>query len=141
MRQQALSRPHWVFADSSGYYAAAVRRDENFHAAQTMLASLEREHARLFTTRYVLAETHALIVKRQRDPRGALTLLNSIEQARSTTIVSVTDADEANARAILTRYQDHLFTLTDAISFAVMERLGITRVFSFDRDFVEYGFP
>jgi predicted nucleic acid-binding protein len=30
--------------------------------------------------------------------------------------------------------------MTDAISFAVMERLHITRVFAFDRHFAQYGF-
>lgn len=29
---------------------------------------------------------------------------------------------------------------TDAISFVVMERLGITRAFTFDRHFEQYGF-
>ena len=30
--------------------------------------------------------------------------------------------------------------MTDAISFAVMERLHITRAFTFDRHFAQYGF-
>jgi len=29
--------------------------------------------------------------------------------------------------------------LTDAMSFAVMERLGITQVFTFNRNFAQYG--
>ncbi len=51
-----------------------------------------------------------------------------------------TDGDEARARAIIDRYDDHLFTLTDTISFAVMERLGLVYAFSFDSDFAAFGF-
>jgi predicted nucleic acid-binding protein len=35
---------------------------------------------------------------------------------------------------------DKDFTLTDATSFAVMERLGITYAFTFDHPFTQYGF-
>lgn len=37
------------------------------------------------------------------------------------------------------RYDDKRFSFTDAISFVVMERLGIPYAFSFDRDFAQYG--
>jgi len=39
----------------------------------------------------------------------------------------------------LERYADKDFSLTDAISFAVMEWLGISVALSLDRHFVEYG--
>lgn len=37
-------------------------------------------------------------------------------------------------------YTDKDFSFADAISFVVMERLGITRAFTFDRHFEQYGF-
>lgn len=42
------------------------------------------------------------------------------------------------ALEILGRYSDKDFTLTDACSFAVIERLAIPVVLSRDRHFVEY---
>jgi uncharacterized protein len=129
-----------VFADSSAYYATAVARDANHSAARTILERLERDRAQLFTTRYVLAETHALLIARRRDPAEALRVLTRIEESRGTTLVPTTGADELRAREILTQYQDHLFTLADALSFAVMERLRIPTAFTFDSDFAEYGF-
>lgn len=140
MKRRPGHHLHWIFSDSSGYYALAVRRDDNYQAAQVILRALAQERARFFTTTYVLAETHALIVNRQRDARGALALLDAIDWAPGTTIVDPSAVDKARARAILAHYQDQLFTLTDALSFAVMERLGIARAFSFDDDFAEYGF-
>jgi predicted nucleic acid-binding protein len=133
-----MQRPS-VFVDSSAYYAAAVTRDEYHPAARATLSQFEREHGHFFTTRYVLAETHALIVARRRDSALALRVLSGIETSRSTTVVPMTEADEQRARTILEQYQDHLFSLTDALSFAVMERLNIAYAFTFDGDFAEFG--
>ena len=36
-------------------------------------------------------------------------------------------------------YRDKDFSYCDAISFAVMERLGITEVIAFDEHFRQYG--
>jgi uncharacterized protein len=55
-------------------------------------------------------------------------------------IILPTPEDEASARATIYRYTDKTFSLTDAISFVVMERLGITTPFTFDDDFRQYGF-
>jgi uncharacterized protein len=53
----------------------------------------------------------------------------------------VSARDERRAVEIIRRYHDKDLSLTDATSFAVMERLRIGWAFSFDRDFNQYGFP
>jgi uncharacterized protein len=58
----------------------------------------------------------------------------------STVVVRVRATDEASAKQILFRYDDKDFSFTDAISFVVMERLGIRTAFTFDRHFAQYGF-
>jgi len=55
-------------------------------------------------------------------------------------VVRARAADEVRARHIIYQYDDKAFSMTDAISFAVMERLHITRAFTFDRHFAQYGF-
>lgn len=54
-------------------------------------------------------------------------------------LVRVTEEDEQAALDLIARYRDKSFSLTDATSFVVMERLGITHAFSFDDDFRQYG--
>jgi predicted nucleic acid-binding protein len=39
------------------------------------------------------------------------------------------------------QYDDKAFSLTDATSFGVMERLGTSQAFTFDRNFLQYGIP
>lgn len=87
----------------------------------------------------MLAETHALVLNRLgRAP--ALRVLTDILRSPATTVVRVTPADERRALAIIAQYTDKQFSFTDTTSFAVMERLGLTRVITFDRDFTQYGF-
>jgi uncharacterized protein len=52
----------------------------------------------------------------------------------------VTSADVQRAKAIIYQYDDKDFSLTDATSFAVMERIRVPAVFTFDRHFAQYGF-
>ena len=55
-------------------------------------------------------------------------------------MVRVDEDGERRAREIVAAYRDKDVTLVDAMSFAVMERLGIAVAFTFDRHFVQFGF-
>ncbi|MGH2396796.1 MAG: type II toxin-antitoxin system VapC family toxin [bacterium] len=48
--------------------------------------------------------------------------------------------DEIGARDLLERYSKHSLSFHDALCAAVMKRIGIYRVFTFDRDFAVLGF-
>ena len=90
------------------------------------------------TTNFVLAEFHALLLSRT-ESRSALRVLTDVETSPTTTVVRVQPENELRAREILRIYDDKAFSLTDATSFAVMERLGITEAVSFDRHFGQFG--
>ncbi len=87
MRQRPRLHLRWIFIDSSAYYASAVRRDANYRGAQAVLRSLAQERARFFTTPYVLARTHPLVVIPQRDGQVARALLDAIERTPGTTVI------------------------------------------------------
>lgn len=127
-----------VLMDTSAYYALTDTHQGTHAAALAIRQRLIRERARLFTTNLILAETHALLLVRL-GRAVALRVLTAIDQS-ATTIVRVSAADEQRARQIVVQYDDKNFSLTDAASFAVMERLGIAHAFSFDRHFAQYGF-
>jgi predicted nucleic acid-binding protein len=52
----------------------------------------------------------------------------------------VTNEDLAAAELIRVAFPDQRFSLVDRTSFASLERLGISRVASFDNDFVIYRY-
>jgi predicted nucleic acid-binding protein len=127
-----------VFTDTSAIHALADPRDNDHAEAIEIRRLLTNNRSRLYTSNFVLAEAHALLLGRL-GRSTALQVLLDIDRS-NTTIERAGDADEQRARAIVIRYDDKDFSLTDAISFAIMERLGMTQAFSFDRDFAQYGF-
>lgn len=127
----------WVFVDTGAYFALSFTGDENHQVARSIYGQPVTERRQLVTTNFVLAETHALLLNRL-SRTIALRVLESIDQS-STRIVRISASDERLAREILRRYSDKDFSLTDATSFVVMERLGFRTAFAFDRHFAQYG--
>lgn len=122
-----------VFVDSSALFAAANQRDRSNERARALLASGEP----LLTTDHVLVETWLLS-----NARLGMTVADAIWQGvrRSTSIEPVIAADLDAAWEIGRAYPDQSFSIVDRTSFAVMERLGIYRVVTFDNDFAIYRF-
>jgi predicted nucleic acid-binding protein len=139
-RSARAKLPTIVLVDSSAFFALANYSDAHHRDAADILDHLTRAGAKLVTTNFVLAEAHALIVARTRRADMALEFLTNAYTSELIDLIRVTETDEQRALAILTRYLDKLFSFTDAICFAVMERNGITHAFSFDNDFTQYGF-
>ena len=130
-----------IFIDSSAFFALYNDQDGSHARAAAIQTRLLRERWRLFTTNAVVAETHALTLSRLDRVRASTVLssLDSSSESGALRVIRVRVSDERRAREIIHRYDDKDFSLTDALSFAVMERLSITTAFSFDRDFGQFG--
>ena len=137
MRTGRGSQARRTLVDTSAYFALLDTDDTNHQQARTISARLIAEGWRLFTTSFVLAETHALLLNRL-SQQIATRFLRDMEDS-PTTLVWVTPRDVERAKAIIYQYTDKDFSLTDAASFAVMERLRLPTAFSFDRHFAQYG--
>jgi len=125
-----------IFVDSSAYAASVLKSDGNHLAARSILIALSSARRQLLTTNLIAAETHALVLGRS----GRLLARQTLAGIdRSFVFVRVSEADEVAGRAILDRHADKDCSLTDAISFAVMDRLGLRAAFAFDRHFAQYG--
>lgn len=127
-----------VLMDSGAYYALSDERAVEHERAIRVRAELVAEGRQLYTTNFVLAETHALILTR-RGRDAAAGILRGIAESH-TTYVRIKWADELRAIEIIRTHDDKDYSFTDATSFAVMERFGITTAFTFDRHFVQHGF-
>lgn len=123
-----------VFVDSSAWYAAADRSDQRNARAIELLAAEEP----LLTSDHVLVETWRLIhhfISADAAERFWDGLRSGVAMIEQTT-----SGDLEAAWAIGERFPDQDFALVDRTSFALMERLGISRVISFDSDFAVFRY-
>ena len=127
-----------VFVDTSAYLAVLKRDDDHHREALAFVESLTRQRAVLFTSNFVIAETHAMVL-RYLGHEAARSFLQEVDDSRATVVVRTEATDEVAARSIIYRYADKDFSLTDAISFAIMARLGLSQAFTFDNHFEQYG--
>ena len=128
-----------VFVDSGGFFANLVPEDASHQVAARLFREAQDAGWDLVTTNAVVFETHALLVNRVRDGRTvARRVLESVE-AGLCRVERVTREDEASALRLLRSHNDKDYSFCDALSFAVMERLGIEEAITFDRDFSDYG--
>lgn len=128
-----------IFVDTS-FFKALIDEKDDFHTQGVQIfENVQRENLLLVTTNYVLDETYTLIRKRRgrekvRELRDFL-----VKIAPQIRITRVTSADDASAwEWFLKDWSDLSFT--DCVSFAVMERLSLTRVAAFDDHFSRAGF-
>ncbi len=123
-----------LFVDTSAFYAAADEGDKDNDRALEILGSGEG----LVTTDHVLAETWLLL--RRRLGRSAAQRHWAGIRAGAVRLVFVVPADLEAAWSIAHEFDDQDFSLVDITSFAVMLRLGIERVASFDHHFAVFRF-
>ncbi len=123
-----------LFVDTGVWYAAADRADAHNERAKRILSGAEEP---LVTSDHVLLEVWYLL-----RARGSWSVAETVvEDVRKVARVAcVRQADLDAALEIGRRFPDQDFSLTDRTSFAVMLRLGLTRVASFDQDFSVFRF-
>ena len=125
-----------VFADTS-FYVAFVSPDDRWDHRAVLLA---REHTRrIVATEQVLTEAGNWFA-RTGDRRVFLDLLESIRGDPKTTVVWSDRPlfDEGLRLYAGRRYKE--WSLTDCISFVVMNRYGLTEAFTIDHHFEQAGF-
>ena len=118
-----------LFVDTSAWYAAADHSDRGNRRAREILSAGEA----LVTSDHVLLETWTLL--RYRIHRKAAERFWEGLRSGIARIECVAPADLEAAWQIGQTFGDQDFSLADRTSFAMMRRLGIGRVASFDDDF------
>ncbi|MGI8552819.1 MAG: hypothetical protein ACR2PL_18835 [Dehalococcoidia bacterium] len=82
-----------TFVDSSAYYAMTDRKDRNAERAGEIARLLVRERWSLFTSNFILAETHSLLLSHLgREVAGRA--VPAFRDSAATQVIRVTEADE-----------------------------------------------
>lgn len=126
-----------IFVDSSFWIGLSSRR-ENRHGEATDLLRMHAEVA-LVTTNHVVGETWTFVRRRQWH-EGAIGFLDRIRGTERLSVTFVGADVEAEAWEWLRRHDERPYSFVDATSFALMRRLAIHEVLTFDADFAAAGF-
>ena len=128
-----------VFVDSGAFFALQVAQDASHPAAADVFERARNEHWELTTTNAVVIETYALLLSRTRTGRAAaISFLDAVERS-PVHVERIRAIDERLAVTLLRSHADKTYSFCDALSFVVMERLGIGEAVAYDRHFREYG--
>ncbi|TAK32118.1 MAG: PIN domain-containing protein [Chloroflexota bacterium] len=89
------------------------------------------------TTRFVVVETHAGLLGAVGTDEARAFIESGLEEI---TEVPIEESDYQYAKRLILEYRDKDYSLCDAISFAVVQRLSVSLAFAFDSHFRQHGF-
>lgn len=130
-----------VFVDTSGWLALADRGQPGHARISALFREPRRASKNWVMTNYVLLELIAILTVRTRIPRiRNLAFIRGIGDSPSVETVFVDPELDLAGWHLLMNRGDKLWSLTDAVSFVLMERLGIRETLTHDRHFEQAGF-
>jgi predicted nucleic acid-binding protein len=131
--------PAEFFVDTSAWYPLIVSAHPDHARLAAALRAAIGAHRRLVTTNLVVAETHALLLRRVgRSP--ALAFVRTVDDTPNVVVRSTRDLERTAERDWLARYADQDFSYTDAVSFSVMTERRIRDALALDHHFTVAGF-
>jgi hypothetical protein len=125
-----------IFADTSYYVALLGERDQNHTQAVTLAQAF---HGQTITTDFVLVEVGNWL-SRTADRPLFLKLLDTLRADPQTTVVPATRELFDAGCSLFADRRDKDWSLTDCISFIVMEQQGLTDALTADHHFEQAGF-
>lgn len=128
-----------AFLDTAYVIALASQADEH-HARAVELSRLVVKHrVILLTTRAVCLEI-ANAFARARSRPVAVQLLEGLEASPSTIIIPASEELYRDGFGLYRNRQDKDWSLTDCVSFVVMQQHGLTESLTSDEHFEQAGF-
>jgi uncharacterized protein len=128
-----------LFVDTSAWVAVVNSRDQYHRAAGDFYRKNFNHYSKLITSNLVVAETYILL----RLDCGSAIALKWWKMIADSLKIKVVYADAdltVAAFNLLQQYEDQRISLTDAISFKIMEERAFREAFTFDSHFSTAGF-
>jgi predicted nucleic acid-binding protein len=122
--------------DTSAIIALEESADDNHVAAREFLEALRGVRLRRVVTNFIFDEAYTWFA---RDHARRVRVGRALFENPHVRYEYVLPDDERRAWQLGQRLADKPFSFTDLTSFTVMERLGMHKVFTFDRHFRQYG--
>jgi predicted nucleic acid-binding protein len=128
-----------IYIDTGAFLARYLLKDQHHRRAVAIWEKLGSNRENCVTSNFVLDETFTLLGRRA-EYGFAVQRAKNIYASQALTICRPDREDEIRALQFFSKYADQQVSFTDCISFVLMKRRKINRVFSFDRHFELAGF-
>ena len=126
-----------ILADTSALLALAVEKDRHHERAVEFRRS--NPHVRLVLTELVLAEFGTRYRARRDASTTAAAIRDYLRSAAYEVVFIERELLSAGAD-LMAKFSDKRLSLTDCVSFALMDRLRLRQAFTFDHDFRDCGY-
>ena len=131
-----------IFLDTGFLYALVNKRDENHQRVREVMDEYRDRDLRTLalTTNHVVEETITLLRSSVHRDRGiahdiAVAVGRDLYAGAFGRIHHATPSEERAALEYLARYRDKIYSLTDCLSFVIMDDHQITEALTVDSDF------
>ncbi len=131
-----------IFVDTGFLYALIDERDLNHQRVIEVLSEYRNQDLEAFglTTNHVVEETITLLRKRSHRDRGvahdiAAEVGQKLYDGVFGRVHHVTPSEERKAFEYFTRHRDKVYSMTDCVSFVIMDAYKITEALTVDADF------
>lgn len=128
-----------IYIDTGAFIARYIQRDQYHQRAQKAWEELNQRPWRCYTSNFVLDETFTLLARRTCYTFAAQRA-RALLASEALKILRPTYEDELNAVELFEKFADQSVSFTDCVSFALMRKRKIWRVFTFDQHFMLAGF-
>lgn len=128
-----------VFIDTSYILALSFRTDQYHKEANSISIELEMKNTELFITYAVILEIINTL-SRRKYRYIAIELMNYFEKDFNIKIIPFSEDLYKRSRKLYTERPDKEWSLTDCISFVVMEDYGLHQALTADKHFQQAGF-
>jgi uncharacterized protein len=128
-----------LFVDTSAWYPLVARSHPDHERLSVALRGSIERRARIVTSNLVVAESHALIMRRA-GIAPALQFVQLVRASPNVVVASTKQLENAAVSDWLMRYADQPFSMVDAVSFAIMAERGTRAALTLDRHFATAGY-
>ncbi len=128
-----------LFLDAGYLIAVEAADDQNHQAAFSHWQELVENPPQIITTTYIFDEIVTFFNNRNRHAK-AVEIGNNLLQSRLIEIIHVDEKLLDSGWEYFQKHSDKRYSLTDCISFVVMQQRNLDTALAFDRHFTQAGF-
>ena len=128
-----------IFVDTGAFLGWYLPSDQYHRKASQFWKTLQETQEPCYTSNFVVDEVLTLLGRRA-DYGFAANRAQVLYSSKALVILRPQAQDEKNALQWFQKLSDQQVSFTDCISFALMKKQKLTRVFTFDEHFQRAGF-